>query len=199
MQNNLSQPSPRDLAEVTTGALVLTCFSAIWGLQGPRMMIVITPVVTIVLLVLCLMTRRAVQRLPQEKETLEAQAQGQKTSRRFGVIVLGECVAIVVAVLLLGVFKHPEYIASVICLIVGLHFLPLASLFSVRIYMLVGVALSLLGGGALLALLFGLTLGDLWTWSTIVGLGTAGVFWLASLFTLIGVRRALHLHAVAAS
>ena len=199
MQNNLSQTSPRYLAGVTTGALVLTCFSAFWGLQGPRVMIFITPVVTIVLLVLWLMTRRAVRRLPQEKETPEAQTQGQKTSRRFGVIVIGEFAAIVVAVLLLGIFKHPEYIASVICLIVGLHFLPLASLFGVRIYILLGIALSLLGGGALLALLFGLTLGDLWIWSTIVGLGTAGIFWLASLLTLIGVRRALRLHAATAS
>src|SRR5579859_3497479 len=99
MQNNISRTAPRDLMGETTGALVLTCFSTIWGLQGPRIMIFITPVVTIVLLVLCLMTRRAIQRLPQEKETPEAQTPGQKTSRRFGIIVIGEFAAIVVAVL----------------------------------------------------------------------------------------------------
>ena len=77
------------------------------------------------------------------------------------------------AVLLLALFKHPEYIAAVICLIVGLHLLPLASLFQVRVYALVGIALSLLGAGTLLAMLFGLLLGGLWTWPVVVGLGSA--------------------------
>lgn len=190
-QRNIAKTSPRYLAGGTTGALVLTCFGAIWGLQGPQIMIVITPVVTVVLLALSLTTRRAVRRLPQEGETPEGQAQGQRITSRFRIIVIGEFAAIAVAVVLLKLFNYPEYIAPMICLIVGLHFLPLASLFGVRMYNLVGVALSLLGGGALLALLFG----DHWTWSVIVGLGAAGILWLASLFNLMRVRRVLLLNA----
>lgn len=185
---NIAEASPRYLAGVTTSALVLTCFGAIWGLQGPRIMIVITPVVTIMLLALCLATRQVVRRLPQVQEAPEEQAQGRKISRRFGSVVVGEFAAIAAAVVLLRLFNHPEYSAPVICLIVGLHFLPLASLFGVRVYVLVGAALSLLGSGALLALLVGLTFGDHWIWSVIVGLGSAGILWLAALFILIGVN-----------
>lgn len=192
MSSNLSEASPHYLVGVITGALVLTCFGAIWGLQGPQVMIVITPLVTIVLLVLVLTTRQAVQRLLQAKESPEEQGQFQQTSRRFGIVVVIEFAAIAAAIVLLMLFKHPEFIAPVICLIVGLHFLPLASLFQVRVYTLVGVALSLLGGGALLALLFGFTLGSLSAWSVVVGLSTAGILWLAALFLVVKVRQVLH-------
>ncbi|HEY4387615.1 MAG TPA: hypothetical protein VGN34_24430, partial [Ktedonobacteraceae bacterium] len=66
----------------------------------------------------------------------------------------------------------------------------------VWVYTLTGVALSLLAVGALLALLFGMTFGDLYTWSVIVGLGAAGVLWLTSLFNLARVRQALRLKRV---
>ncbi len=192
MSSNLSEASPRYLVGVTTGALVLTCFGAIWGLQGPQVMIVITPSVTAALLVLILKTRQAVRRLPQAKESPEEQGQFQQTSRRFGIVVGIEFAAIATAIVLLMFLKHPEFTAPVICLIVGLHFLPLASLFQVRVYTLVGVALLLLGGGALLALLSGFTLGSLSEWSVVVGLSTAGILWLAALFLFVKVRRVLH-------
>lgn len=193
MQSSIPATTPRYLAGVTTGALVLTCFGTIWGLQGPQIMIVITPIVTVALLALGLTTKQAARRLPQEQVAPEEQAQDQKISRHFGIAVGGEFVAIAAAMALLRLFNHPEYIAPVICLIVGLHFLPLASLFGVRVYTLVGVALSFLGVGALFALLFGFILGNLYTWSVIVGLSAAGILWLASLFILVEVRRVLRL------
>ena len=196
MQSTLSDTSPRYLAGVTTGTLVLTCFGALWSLQGPRIMLLITPVVTVVLLVLCLTTKQTVRQLPQKPDLPEEQAQNQKVARRFGMVCAGEIAAIAASVVLLRLFKHSEYAAPVICLIVGLHFLPLASLFKVRVYTLTGVALSLLAVGALLALLFGVTFGNLYTWSVIVGLGGAGVLWLTSLFNLAKVRQALHLKRV---
>jgi hypothetical protein len=191
MQSSGTNRSPRFFVGAITGALVFTCFGAIWGLQGPRIMLVITPVVTVALLALGLTTRQAARRLPQGQETAEERARDQKIARRFGLVVGAEAAAIAVAVLLLALFKHPEYIAAVICLIVGLHLLPLASLFQIRVYALVGIALSLLGAGALLAMLFGLLLGGLWTWPVVVGLASAGVLWLASLVLLLEVRRAL--------
>lgn len=190
MQSTMLESSPRDLAGVTTGALVLTCFGAIWGLQGPRIMLIITPVVTVALLGLYFTTRPMLRRLPEEKEAPEDQDQG---AMRFGMVVGIEFLSIIVAIVLLRFFKHTEFIAPVICFIVGLHFLPLASLFGVRAYALVGIALSLLGGGAMLALLFGWTLGDLFTWSVIVALGTAALFWFTAFFILVKVRRVLYL------
>jgi len=52
--------------------------------------------------------------------------QGQKIARRFGIVVAGELIVIGAAIVLLKLFNHPEYIAPMIYLIVGLHFLPLA-------------------------------------------------------------------------
>lgn len=191
MQRSRTKATPQYLAGITTGAIVLTVFGAIWGLQGPQVMIVITPVVSVALLIFGIITRRAVHRQLQESGLSEEQPQGQQTARRFVLVVVIESLLIFVAVILLGHFKHPEYIAAVICLIVGLHFLPLASLFGVRLYALVGIALTLLGCIALLALLLGLTFGSLWAWSIIVGLSSAAILWLSSLAILIQVRQAL--------
>jgi hypothetical protein len=129
----------------------------------------------------------------QEKASPEAQVRGKQISRRFGIVVGVEFTAIATANVLLSLFNHPEFIAPVKVLIAGRHFLPLAFLFRVRVYSLAGTILSLLGGGALLALFFGLTLGSLYTWSLIVGLSTAVILWLTSLSILADARRVLSL------
>lgn len=202
MQIRITESSPRYLAGMTIGALVLTCFATIWASQalqglnewGSWSVVVITCIGTVALLALGITTLRAARRLHQEKETPEEEARGKEISRRFGIIDGVQFTAIVAAVVLLRLAQHSEFISPAICLIVGLHFLPLASLFQVRVYFLAGVVLSLLGGGALLALLFGLTPGGLYTWSVIVGLSTTVILWLTSLFLLVGVRRVLHLN-----
>ncbi len=186
---------------VTSGSLVLICFATIWTLQalqgldewGSWTVLVINGVVTVALLALGLSTQQAVRRLHQEKETPEEQARGKQIAKRFRLVVGVEFMAIAAALVLLRLFQHPEFIAPLICLIVGLHFLPLAFLFEVRGYFPLGAVVSLLGGGALLALLFDLTLGGLYTWSVIVGLSTTGLFWLTSMFLLVRVRRVLQL------
>lgn len=197
MQNRITETSPRYLVGLTSGSLVLICFGTLWAglsLQGLRdwglwTVIVIAGVVTVALLVPGLTTLRAARSLHQAKVTPEEQALGKKIAGRFGIVFGVECTAIAAANVLLILFNHPEFIAPVMVLIVGLHFLPLAFLFQVRIYSLVGAVLSLLGGGALLALLFDLTLGSLYTWSVIVGLSTAGILWLTSLYILVRARR----------
>lgn len=87
MGNVFADRSPRFLVGVITRALVFTCFGAIWGLQGPRIMLIITPVVTVALLALGLTTRQAAQRLPQGQETAEERTRDQKIARRFGLVV----------------------------------------------------------------------------------------------------------------
>ena len=193
MQSRVSETSPRYLAGITIGALVLTCFGTTWAVQGPQIMLLIAAVVTIALLILGITTLRTTRRLSQGKETLEEQAQNKRTSRYFSIVVGIEFASIVVAIVLLRLFKHPEAIAPVICLLVGVHFLPLAFLFLVRVYALVGIALILIGVGVLPTMYSGLTLNSPYSWSFIVGLGTALVLWLASLYLLIKVHRALHL------
>ncbi len=202
MQNRRTETSPRYLVGLARGSLVLIFFGTLWaGLSLPGLrdwglwtVIVIAGVMTVALLVPSFTTLRAAQSLHLEKMTPEEQASGKKVARRFGLVVGVEwTVAIVAANVLLILFNHPEFIAPVLVLIIGLHFLPLAPLFQVRVYSLVGTVLSLLGGGALLALLFGLPLSGLYTWSVIVGLGTACILWLTSLYILVRARRLLSL------
>lgn len=199
MQSTPRETSAREVVGVTSGALALSAFSILWAgfaLQGLNawswwMVLILTAGATVALLAFGLTTLRAARRLPQTQETAEDQARGKRLSRGFNIVSGLEFTLIAVAVVLLISFKHPEFIAPVTALIVGLHFLPLAYLFEVRVYALVGALLALLGGGALLALLLGLTLGSLTTWSVIIGLSTAGIFWLTALSLLTGVRRAL--------
>ena len=114
-------------------------------------------------------------------------------NQEIGIVVRVEFTAIATANVLLSLFNHPESIAPAMVLIAGLHFLPLASLFRVRVYSLAGTIFSLLGDGALLAVFFGLTLGSLYTWSVIFGLSTAVILWLTSHSILAGARRVLSL------
>jgi MFS family permease len=201
MQSRRNETSRQHLVGVTSGALVLIVFATLWAafsLQGLSKwsswtVIVIAGLVTVFLLALCLATLRSARRLPQEKVAPEEQARGKQIYRWFNIIAGVEFTAIAVTSVLLGRFKHPEFIAPVTVLIVGLHFLPLAFLFQVRVYSLLGAFLSLLGGGALLALLLGLTLGASLTWTVIIGLSTAVIFWLTSLYILVRARRVLSL------
>lgn len=201
MQSRTLEESPRYLVGMSSGALVLIFFAILWatfslaGLNEQAALIVevTAGVVTLALLAFGITTLRAARRLPMEEMSPEDQASGKKTHRRFNIICALEFGAIAVAVVVLRLFQHPEAIAPMTCLIVGLHFLPLAPLFHVRIYTMLGIAVSILGAVALLALLFNLTLGGLYTWATIVGLGTVAIFWLTALSILVKVRRSFHL------
>jgi hypothetical protein len=148
--------SPRTLVGMTTGALAFTCLSAIRGVQGPWIMLVITPIVTLALLTFGVVTSHAARWLLRQ-ETLQKRSLHEQINRRFGIVVAGETTAIAAAVAFLRLINRPEHLAAGIWLIVGLQFLHRASLLQVRVYTLVGVTQSLLKGG-LLATLFGLAL-----------------------------------------
>ncbi len=193
MQSGIAKTSPRYLAGMITASLVEICFGTIWGLaaaSGRWIAFLPISIMAVGLLAFCITTRQAVRRLPQEQETPEDHVRGRQVSRRYVVVVAAEVLAIAVTVILLRLIKYPAGIAPAICLIVGLHFLPLAVVFQRRLYILIGAVLSLLGGGALLAAPASLTPDS---WPAIVGLGAAGVLWLASLYNIMEVRRVLHL------
>ena len=75
-------------------------------------------------------------------------------------------------------------IPPVIALVVGLHFLPLAAVFGVRLYYLTGALISISAAVAAVALLMGVTLGNPFGWSVVVGVATAAVLW-ATAFVLL--------------
>jgi hypothetical protein len=68
-------------------------------------------------------------------------ADRQRTTRTFGLVVLAEWIAVFAIVRVLAATGHPHAVPAAIAAGVGLHFFPLARLFSVRAYHLTGSAL----------------------------------------------------------
>lgn len=129
------------------------------------------------------MLLRYARSLPQTV-TPEDAATGKRIGVWFGIVFGAEAALIVLASTLLSTFRADRFIAPVIGLIVGLHFLPLAGLFSARAYYLTSALLSLLALIAIVALLLGVQLAgpspD--NWSFFVSMGAALVLWLTLLY-----------------
>lgn len=68
-----------------------------------------------------------------------------KRFRAFGAVFGFEIVIIALGIVLLNVFHHPEFRLPFVTIVVGFHFLPLARLFTVRLYSVIGVLLVLVG------------------------------------------------------
>lgn len=160
MDNQPKQPSPtynryfvRGLA---WGAFAMTLFGALWSgapasilpptTIGTVLAFVIVVLIVAVLLVGSFRLLRAANDIPIDTSP-EARARGQAIGKRlgisFGVIFGSEALFIAAASSILGSTGQDAYIVPVIILIVGLHFLPLAPVFNVRLYYLTGALLIL--------------------------------------------------------
>jgi hypothetical protein len=103
-----------------------------------------------------------------------------QVARRFGWITGAEGAAILLAVVVLNAVSRPDYIPSVIALIVGLHFFPLAKLFGAPTYYVTG----LLGSGIGVA---GLLIPDPPLRNTIVGLSFGLLLWTTAAALLVEI------------
>lgn len=190
VQIEAKQPSPR--AEVigrAWGIFFFIFFGGGWAMAGGSTLagaaywgvIVVTICVTIALLVSAILLIRAARKLPSEN-TPEAQKRGREAGRAFGIIFGVEFLVIFVAAFLLGQFQMTSLIMPVIAFIVGLHFLPLASVFHMKVYYLTGLALVLLGViVVILVFARGEVAGTSDLGDMIAGLGSALILWLTSL------------------
>ncbi len=186
-----AEPSRPAVRGIASAIFFLTFFGAIWGLAGITFLsgvlwvgaVVLIGLVTLVFLSVGVRLLRYARSLPQTVTPEEA-ATGKRIGIWFGVVFGAEAVLIALASILLSRFGANHFVAPVIALIVGLHFLPLASLFKVRAYYLTGVVLCLLAVIAIIALLLGVPLvGPLPThWSFFVSIGAALVLWLTLLY-----------------
>jgi hypothetical protein len=102
----------------------------------------------------------------------------QQTGRRFGWITAIEGGAIFLAIVLLNVVHHPQFIAPVIAIIVGLHFFPLASLFGARVYYATGSLGCAIG-------MTGLLISDPALRMSFVGLSFGSLLWLTVAAVLV--------------
>lgn len=183
---------------IASGIFFLAFFGAFWGLLGTAFMsgvlhvvaLILTGVVTLVFFGIAIMLIRYAHSLP-ETLSQEDSATGKRISLWFGIVFGAEMVLIALASILLSHFQLSNFIAPVVALIVGIHFLPLARLFHVPAYYIIGTQLSVLGLVAIAALLLGLQIAgpSPQNWSAFVGIGATLILWLTVLYIArLGLR-----------
>ena len=99
--------------------------------------------ITIMLLTRTFATLRLAKRLPCEKSE-EAKKRGGWVRKWFIIIIIIEVAGFNIAPMVLWKFNHLEYIVPVDILITALHFIPLGRIFSMPIYYVHGIILSLI-------------------------------------------------------
>jgi len=100
-----------------------------------------------------------------------------KVRSRFTLVVAGESAAIAVAVNVLVRSGHPQWIPAAICAAVGVHFVPLARLFRLRVYDATAVALC---GVAAATMIMGGAGAPVVLWRLLPGFGAALALWATS-------------------
>lgn len=111
-----------------------------------------------------------------------ARASARKLRRRFTLVIAGECAAIAAAGNILARSGHSQWIPAVICAAVGLHFVPLARLFSVQLYYATAVALCLVAASTMI---LGATGSPAPLWQLLPGFGAALALWATSARLLV--------------
>ena len=130
-----------------TGALVVTVFGTLWA--GAGLLASGAPAWEWVVLstIVTSLVANAIQRLrttpPVDAAALPADvvARRLRGDRIFRWAVAGEGVGIFLAVNVVGNLGHPQWQPAAALLVVGLHFLPLASAFGYRPHIVTGLAL----------------------------------------------------------
>lgn len=142
---------------MATGAINMAIFGAVWtaagsgGLAGASgvILLVVGWSIAAVLGVGALWLRRGARAFPDDVSP-QAQADQRNRLRIFNSVFVLEFAAIAIAVFALLQFGMGSLIPSVVTLIVGIHFFPLARLFKVRAYHLTGALLCTLALTSLL-------------------------------------------------
>lgn len=118
---------------------------------------------------------------------------GKRTRFWFNIIFAAEGLAIAITVAVSNATRHPELIPVIIAIIVGVHFLPLATLFQVRLYYFTGILLCLLAINTWLFVPAKVTLGghQINAFMSLVGFGSALILWGTSLAIWLMGRRLL--------
>jgi len=131
-----------------TGALVVTVFGTLWAGAGlwawraPAWSWVVLAVVATSLLADAIRTLRATPPIDERALPAELAAQRLRGDRIFRWAVVGEGVGIFLAVNVVTNLGHPQWQPAAALLVVGLHFLPLATAFGYRPHVATGLALT---------------------------------------------------------
>ncbi len=176
------------LLGILGGACTLTLFGGFWCIAAlafwpprPAWGIPAASAATFVLLVACILRIKATARLPDGHDPAAA-ARGKRAGILFGIVFGLEAALIALCSALLARSGLPEWIPVEVGLIVGLHFIPLAHIFAVRLYYWTG-AFSVLG------ILGCLLIHPIGTRLLSVGMVMAAVLWFTTVLLLVQTRR----------
>jgi hypothetical protein len=149
-----SQELDRDLRK--RGAIIMGIIGLVWALAGSAgftndMARVALLVVAVAVTVFIVLLGLRVGRQPARERPRQLP---ENWNQRYGQVGMAQGAAIGVAVLVLILAGWTALIPAVVCLIVGVHFFPLASIFDQHQYWWTGLALCLVAGAgfAILAL-----------------------------------------------
>jgi hypothetical protein len=182
--------SREELHGRAAGVTVCAVMGSTWAASalGPLNPVVTMPVLIVTVAVLVSLLRGA-RRLRRSAATVPSGVAGVdlgQVRRRFTVVVAAEFVAIAAAVNILGRTGHSRWLPAVICAVVGLHFVPLAHLFRVRLYYATAAALCLV---ATFTMVLGATTGRASLWQLVPGFGTALALWVTGARLVTAIPR----------
>lgn len=161
----------------TTGAAVLAGFGALWWIAGAgavdgpsRLALVAFGGLVVAALAF------AIRRQRHESPGVPAGEWESSVRRRFLLVNIGQGIAIALAIAVAVAIDRPAAIPGLVCLIVGLHFLPLAALFRLDRYRWTGIGLAILGVAGVVAGLRGPPTAA----QAMVGFGAAVILWVVA-------------------
>lgn len=182
--------SKQEVSGTASGVLLMAFFSFLWagiGLGGLTQFIwlvmIISSLISLILLILGFQLLQKAKKFSKDQSDA-AHLQGKKIGITFGIVFGLEGFFIGLASVIFSVSEQFEYFFPVMAIIVGLHFLPLAKLFQVKVHYVTGLFMTSLGFIALLFLPPTLSTGsgecDLWM--IVVGFGSAIMLWVTGFF-----------------
>jgi hypothetical protein len=143
MTTTLAAPSPRaEIRGRAFGVSILAFFAVGWTGWGSSDLISGGPQTVLMLVAAVLSVALATAAWRLYRRSVDApEGGGPGMGGRFGIIVGVEWLGLGIVSAVLGATGHAHTIPAVICLGVGLHFLPLARLFHVPVYYVAGILL----------------------------------------------------------
>ncbi|MGG4170040.1 hypothetical protein ABEW00_21560 [Rossellomorea vietnamensis] len=179
-----------DLRGTASGVLFMAVFGTLWsytgvmGLQGwgSPWLLIVALAVGLALVIGGFSLISASKGYPKGT-SIHSGNDGRKMRKWFNIIFAGEGIAIGIAIAVCNAVGHTENIQIVIAIIVGLHFLPLARLFRVKIYYYTGILLCVVPVVTWLFIPETLMVSghELNTYMSVVGLASALILWVTSL------------------
>ncbi|KPL60925.1 DUF7010 family protein [Rossellomorea vietnamensis] len=180
----------RDLRGTASGVLFMAFFGTLWaytgimGLQGwgSPWLLTVALAIGFLLVLSGFSLIHASKKFPDGVSSPEWN-NSRKMRKWFNIIFAGEGIAIGIAIAVCNAVGHTENIPIVIAIIVGLHFLPLARLFRVKIYYYTGILLCVVPVVTWLFIPETLMVSghELNTYMSVVGLASALILWVTSL------------------